>query len=98
MESNDTCSGIPTDYQEEIQVKRIKFRIPTWEKGRNFMKEIAEELNAELEVRDAREVITTDSLEIHMHPDDRGFSFITCKLHDKSLKPMLERYMSRYKE
>ena len=79
-------------------MKRIKFRIPTWEEGRSFMKELAEELNAELEIRDAREVITTDSVEIHFHPDDRGFSFITCKLHDESLKPRLERYILRYKE
>ncbi|MFX1504883.1 MAG: hypothetical protein ACFFDC_02105 [Promethearchaeota archaeon] len=62
------------------------------------MKEIAEELNTEIEIRDAREIITTDVVEIHFHPDDRGFSFITCKLHDDSLKPMLERYISRYKE
>ncbi|MFX1517104.1 MAG: hypothetical protein ACFFC6_12450 [Promethearchaeota archaeon] len=62
------------------------------------MKEIAEELNAKSEIRDAREVISTDSIEIHFHPDDRGFSFITCKLHDESLKPMLKRYISRYKE
>jgi hypothetical protein len=62
------------------------------------MKEIAEELNAEIEIRDAREVITTDVVEIHFHPDDRGFSFITCKLHEESLKPILEKYISRYRE
>ncbi|MFW9905861.1 MAG: hypothetical protein ACFFFH_16125 [Candidatus Thorarchaeota archaeon] len=62
------------------------------------MVEIAKELNAELETKDARELISTDSMEIHFHPDDRGFSFITCKLYDESLKPILERYILRYKE
>ncbi|MFX0207626.1 MAG: hypothetical protein ACFFDT_16685 [Candidatus Hodarchaeota archaeon] len=98
MESYDNRTGTSNNCQEEIQIKRIKFRISTWEDGRAFMKEIAEELSAELEIRDAREVITTDLVEIHFHPDDRGFSFIMCKLHDESLKPMLERYISRYKE
>ena len=62
------------------------------------MREIAEELKTEKEIRDAREIITTDSIEVHFHPDDRGFSFITCKLHDESLKTMLEKYISRYRE
>ncbi|MFX0200959.1 MAG: hypothetical protein ACFFCW_32975 [Candidatus Hodarchaeota archaeon] len=60
------------------------------------MKEIAKELDTELEIRDARQVISTDSIEIHFHPDDRGFSFITCKLHDESFKSMLEKYKTRY--
>lgn len=60
------------------------------------MKEIAKELNIEPEIRDARQVISSDSIEIHFHPDDRGFSFITCKLHDESFEPMLEKYIRRY--
>ncbi len=87
-----------TPHQEEIKVKRIKFRIPTWDEGRDFMKEIAKELNVELEIRDARQVISTDAIEIHFHPDDRGFSFITCKLHDESSENFLEQYIDRYKK
>ncbi|MFX1284353.1 MAG: hypothetical protein ACFFB5_11890 [Promethearchaeota archaeon] len=60
------------------------------------MKEIAKELNTELEIRDARQVIITDRIEIHFHPDDRGFSFITCKLYDESVKPILEKYKTHY--
>ncbi len=72
--------------------------MPTWDEGRTFMKEMANELDSELEIRDAKQVISTDAIEIHFHPDDRGFSFITCKLHDESLESILEKYIDRYKE
>ena len=62
------------------------------------MKDVANELDTEIEIRDARQVISTEAIEIHFHPDDRGFSFITCKLHDESLEPTLEKYIDRYKK
>ncbi|MFX0015126.1 MAG: hypothetical protein ACFFB2_10015 [Promethearchaeota archaeon] len=74
----------------------MKFRLATWDEGRKFMNDMANVLNTELEIRDARQVITTDSIEIHFQPDDRGFSFITCKIYDESLKPTLELYKSHY--
>jgi hypothetical protein len=79
-------------------MKRVKFRISTWDEGRKFMKEVAIELNTKIEVRDAKEVITTNDFEIHFHPDDRGFSFISCKILNESREPVLKKIISRYKE
>jgi len=84
--------------QEEIKVERVKIKISTWDKGREFMTEISKELNGTIEVRDEREVITTKEIEIHFQPDDRGFSFISCKIHDNSIMPILNKYISRYKD
>jgi hypothetical protein len=55
-------------------------------------------LGADIEVRDAREVITTERIEIHFHPDDRGFSYITCKLYDETLEPTLIKYRTKYEK
>ena len=61
------------------------------------MKEIAKELNSELEIRDARQIINNNSVEIHFHPDDRGFALITCKLYDESFEHTLNNYIKRYR-
>ena len=61
------------------------------------MRRIAKELEAEIEVRDAKLVINTDEIEIRFHPDDRGFAFITCKIWDNSVKSTLNRYIELYK-
>jgi hypothetical protein len=79
-------------------VKRVKFRIPTWESGREFMNQIAKELDAEIEVRDAKLIISDDEVEIRFHPDDRGFAFITCKIYNESVEPTLNHYIELYKK
>ncbi|MHA2244018.1 MAG: hypothetical protein ACXADY_03540 [Candidatus Hodarchaeales archaeon] len=60
------------------------------------MKEIADEFNAKVEVQDDNQLIRIEGIEIRFHPDDRGFSFITCKLSDESLEPILNQYKTRY--
>lgn len=60
------------------------------------MKEIAGEFNAKVEVQDDNQLVLTEEIEIRFHPDDRGFSFITCKLYDESLEPILKQYETRY--
>jgi len=80
-------------------VEKIKFRIvndPEWRKGRQFMKELAEELATSIKFHDATEVITTTGVEIFLHPDVRGFSFITCKVQDLAFKPLIQKYRSKY--
>lgn len=61
------------------------------------MKRIAKELEAEIEVRDAKLVISTNEVEIRFHPDDRGFAFIMCKIRDNSVEPTINRYIELYK-
>lgn len=60
------------------------------------MKEIASEFNVKVVVQDDNQLIRTEGIEIRFHPDDRGFSFITCKLYDESLEPILKKYETRY--
>ncbi|MHA2225104.1 MAG: hypothetical protein ACXAC8_07860 [Candidatus Hodarchaeales archaeon] len=62
------------------------------------MQEVAKEFVTEIEVRDEREIITTDTFEIHFFPDDRGFSFITCKIFDSVVEETLEKIISKYQK
>ena len=67
-------------------MEKIKFKLSSWEKGEDFMQELAANLQTEIETRDARQIIETDKGKITFHPDDRGFAFITCKIRDEQLK------------
>ncbi len=62
------------------------------------MTEISKELNVTIEVRDERQVITTSEIEIHFQPDDRGFSFITCRVYNPELLPLLNEFRNRYEK
>ncbi len=62
------------------------------------MQEVAKEFDTEIEVRDDREIITTDQIEIHFFPDDRGFSFITCKIFDSVAEETLDKYITKYQK
>lgn len=86
----------PPTATEENKVKRIKFRISTWEKGEQFMRDLGQELDTPVEVRDATQVIVNSGLEVHCFPDDRGFSFITCKLNEEALEKLVAKYRRLY--
>lgn len=60
------------------------------------MKELATWANVALEVRDADQLITTDDFQLRMHPDSRGFAFMTCKVFNEEKIPTLEEKFSRY--
>lgn len=55
------------------------FRLASWEKGRKFMKEVATAFKIEIEERDADELLLHEKFKLRMHPDDRGFAFMTLK-------------------
>lgn len=61
------------------------------------MRKMAKELETEIEVRDAKLIISNKKIEIRFHPDDRGFAFITCKIHNESVEPTLNHYIEIYK-
>ncbi|MHA1169352.1 MAG: hypothetical protein ACTSRU_16115 [Candidatus Hodarchaeales archaeon] len=77
-------------------MKKIKFRIPTWEESHQFMDNVATIHGATVENRDADQVITTSSFELRSHPDDRGFAYITCKIYDEQVESALENLFSKY--
>jgi hypothetical protein len=60
------------------------------------MTAIARELNTKIEVRDASQIITSNQIVIHNFPDDRGFSFITCKVYDESVEQPLRDIMKQF--
>ena len=77
-------------------MKRVKFKIPTWDSGREFMNQISNEFKTEIEERDDNLVIVNESIEINFHPDDRGFAFISCKIHNNSVEPILNKFIEQY--
>ncbi|MFW9917304.1 MAG: hypothetical protein ACFFGZ_16990 [Candidatus Thorarchaeota archaeon] len=81
---------------EEQRIERVKFRIPSWDEAAQFMKKIASEFNAAIEVRDAAQLISTNGFELTFHPDDRGFAHITCKIRDRSMAPALKALFAPY--
>ncbi|MHA2496547.1 MAG: hypothetical protein ACXAEL_09840 [Candidatus Hodarchaeales archaeon] len=81
---------------EEQRIERVKFRIPSWDEAAQFMKKIAAEFNAAIEVRDADQLISTNGFELTFHPDDRGFAYITCKIHDRTMAPALKAIFAPY--
>ncbi|MHA2053307.1 MAG: hypothetical protein ACW99F_06860 [Candidatus Hodarchaeales archaeon] len=62
---------------------KIKFKLPTWEAGDQFMKEIASFLNKPIEERDSKQIIEFSDEKVSFFPDDRGFAYIVCKVTDR---------------
>ncbi|MFW9855368.1 MAG: hypothetical protein ACFFFG_09905 [Candidatus Thorarchaeota archaeon] len=60
------------------------------------MKDLAKELEAPIEVRDATQVILHNNLEVHCFPDDRGFALITCKLRNEAFSSLIEEVKLRH--
>ena len=77
-------------------MEKMKFKLATWEKGEEFMQELAINLQTDIETRDAKQIIETEGVKITFHPDDRGFAFITCKIIDEHLKPMIFETRDKY--
>lgn len=69
---------------------KIKFRLPTWEAGNQFMKEIASFLSKPIEERDAKQVIEFADDRISFFPDDRGFAYIVCRVSDQELEKKIQ--------
>lgn len=77
-------------------MKRVKFKIPSWDQGREFMNQISNEFSIDIEERDDNLVIVNESIEINFHPDDRGFAFISCKIYNNSVEPIINKFIEQY--
>ncbi len=75
---------------------KLKFRVPSWEEGRELLQSTAQHYGVEVEVRDADELIITDRFELRFHPDDRGFAFMTCKVYDRVYLTELQSRFAKY--
>ena len=74
----------------------MKFKIASWEEGRQFMEEIAEKLEVQIHPHDENLVISTEEIRINSFPDDRGFSFISCKVFNEKMLPILNDFRKKY--
>lgn len=77
-------------------MKRVKFRIPTWEEGREFMKLIEGQYNAEIITIDADMRIENDAFRLSCHFDSREFSFMKLKIFDSAIESELLEYCMKY--
>ncbi|MHA2298988.1 MAG: hypothetical protein ACXAEU_12725 [Candidatus Hodarchaeales archaeon] len=61
------------------------------------MKKIAAEYEARIEDIDENlQINIPEKFELNFHPDDRGFAYMTCKIHDETLLSTLEDYFTPY--
>lgn len=75
-------------------MKRLKFKLATWENGKEFIEKIAKDKNCEISNMDADLRVQSDDFSVNFHPDDRGFAFISCKIfNDEFLE-----YFTKLKE
>ncbi|MCK5614721.1 hypothetical protein KAR91_73345 [Candidatus Pacearchaeota archaeon] len=74
----------------------MKFKLPSWKKGEEFIQEMASRLEAQIETRDAKQIIEVIEGKITFHPDDRGFAFLTCKIMSEELKQLIIEIKDRY--
>ena len=76
---------------------KIKFKLNTWEKGNEFMNEIASFLGKTIEERDAKKIIEYSNERISFFPDDRGFAYIVCKVTDDRLIEKIQEIQDKLK-
>ena len=77
-------------------MKRVKFRIPTWEEGTEFMKLIEGQFKAEIITIDADLRIENDAFRLSCHFDPREFSFMKLKIFDSAIESELLEYCIKY--
>jgi len=77
-------------------MEKMKFKLATWEKGEEFMQELAINLQTDIETRDAKQIIETEGVTITFHPDDRGFAFLTCRITKEKLKQIIVEIKQKY--
>ena len=74
----------------------MKFKLPSWEKGEDFMQELAVVTEAAIETRDAKQIVETSHGAVTFHPDDRGFAYITCKIANNELKEIITQLREKF--
>ena len=77
-------------------MKRVKFRIPTWDEGKKFMKLIEGQFDAEINTIDADLRIENDSFRLSCHFDSREFSYMNLKIFDSNIESELLEYCLIY--
>jgi hypothetical protein len=74
----------------------MKFKLPSWEEGEEFIQELATLIEAAIETRDAKQIVETSHGKVTFHPDDRGFAYITCKITNNELKEIISQLQEKF--
>ena len=74
----------------------VKFRLSTWDKGEEFIQELAKVTKATIELRDAKQIVETPFGKVTFHPDDRGFAYFTCKITNDKLKDIISQMREKF--
>ena len=74
----------------------MKFKIPTWDQGKAFMKELALTVGGDIIEVDADLRIDQENFSAHCHFDDRGITAILLKFSDLLLEPSLKELKDKY--
>lgn len=77
-------------------MNRKKFKIPSWDLGRDFMKRLSSVLD--LSIQEANSNLRMESENIHVNCffDDRNFSFITIKIYDETLTDKVQEIIKEF--
>jgi hypothetical protein len=77
-------------------MKRIRFRIPSWEEGKQFMTLIEKHFQVEVKTIDADLKIQTDSFSLSCHFDSREFSHMNLKIFNPDIESELQNHYKKY--
>jgi hypothetical protein len=75
---------------------RKKFKIPSWDMGRDFMKRLSSVLDLSIQEVDSNLRMESENIHVNCFLDDRNFSFITIKIYDESLTDKLQEIIEEF--
>jgi hypothetical protein len=74
----------------------MKFKLSSWDRGEEFIQELAKMTEVTIETRDEKQIVVTPQGKITFHPDDRGYAYITCKISNDELKAIITQLRRKY--
>lgn len=88
----------PPNLHEETTVKKIKFRISTWAKGREFMQQVAKNFQINTEEVNGDLVIINNDFNLSCHFDEQKISYLLLKIkNDDLLESAFDQLIADYK-
>lgn len=75
---------------------RKKFKIPSWDLGRDFMKKISSILDLSIEEVNSNLRIESENIYVNCFFDDRNFSSILIKIYDETLTDKVQEIIKEF--
>lgn len=77
-------------------MNRKKFKIPSWDLGRDFMKRLSSILDLSIQEANSNLRMESENIHVNCFLDDRNFSFITIKIYDETLIDKLQEIIEEF--